>query len=444
MKSKKIVIKVLLVAIIIALSLIILPNNVNAAVTYTRTTLGSNGSMEISFKGLKLDKKLEYEYGFTKTAAAKPEQWELVTEYAETTAKITLSTTTKYVKEVIDAVDTGYITIREKATQKVVVEPYSIDLKIPYLEITNYMVINNGKEFNTNTNGGIQVPLRCAKNSKAFYQYEKITDQKVIDKFKEIKSKKGNYSGLQSLLKTKAPTSGWKNWSYFNGYFVDQPGYGFTESPINVPEEGLYYMWLYFSGDNIKNLYGYILVDNLAPEIPLDGLSLPKTADVELGKTITLTPTFNPTTTTNKIVKWTSSDENVATVDNSGKITSKKIGSTIITVTSQDGSKKATCTVTVKTASSGNEQNGNNGSNNSQNGTNNGNNSQGVSNSQSGNGAQNGSNTKNEQDKGNDKTTIKGKIPQAGASYTVLGIAIVTIIAGSIIYIRYRKMKDII
>ena len=85
-----------------------------------------------------------------------------------------------------------------------------------------------------------------------------------------------------------------------------------------------------------------------------------------------------------------------------------------------------------------------NGSNNSQNGTNNGNNSQGVSNSQSGNGAQNGSNTKNEQDKGNDKTTIKGKIPQAGASYTVLGIAIVTIIAGSIIYIRYRKMKDII
>lgn len=55
-----------------------------------------------------------------------------------------------------------------------------------------------------------------------------------------------------------------------------------------------------------------------------------------------------------------SSDETVATIDNNGKITPKKIGSTIITATSQDGNKKTTCTVTVLEPSNNNQSNNNN------------------------------------------------------------------------------------
>ena len=124
-------------------------------------------------------------------------------------------------------------------------------------------------------------------------------------------------------------------------------GYGYTEINVSVPDSGLYYMWLYFSGNNLKNVYGYILVDNLGPDIALEGISLPKTQTIILGKTLTLTPTFNSTNATNKIVTWSSSDESVATISNAGLITAKKMGSTIITVVSQDGNKKATCTVTI-------------------------------------------------------------------------------------------------
>lgn len=145
------------------------------------------------------------------------------------------------------------------------------------------------------------------------------------------------------------------------GYFSN--GYGYTQRNVNTPDYGLYYMWIYLAGNNVKNLYGYILVDNLQPEIALDSISLPKTDEVELGKTLTLTPTFSPVNTTNKIVTWSSSDESVATVDNAGKITPKKIGSTIITVTSQDGNKKAFCTVTVTQPNTSN--NNNNDNNNS-------------------------------------------------------------------------------
>ena len=77
-------------------------------------------------------------------------------------------------------------------------------------------------------------------------------------------------------------------------------------------------MWIYLAGNNTRNAYGYILVDNLKPEIALDSISLPSTKNVSLGETLTLIPTFSPANTTNKIVKWSSSDETVATVDNNG------------------------------------------------------------------------------------------------------------------------------
>lgn len=117
-------------------------------------------------------------------------------------------------------------------------------------------------------------------------------DENIIIKYKEIKANNGDYNDLQNLLKTIAPSSNWTTWDYWNGHIGEMNGYGYTQKPIQVPDTGLYYMWVYFSGNNLKNLYGYILVDNLQPEIALDGISLPKTANVELGKTLTLFNTF--------------------------------------------------------------------------------------------------------------------------------------------------------
>ena len=54
-----------------------------------------------------------------------------------------------------------------------------------------------------------------------------------------------------------------------------------------------------------------------------------------------------PSNATNKAVSWKSSDASVASVDNSGKVTAVKAGSATITVTTTDGSKTATCSVTV-------------------------------------------------------------------------------------------------
>ena len=65
------------------------------------------------------------------------------------------------------------------------------------------------------------------------------------------------------------------------------------------------------------------------------------------GNSETLTATVAPSDATNKAVSWKSSYASVASVDNSGKVTAVKAGSATITVTTTDGSKTATCYVTV-------------------------------------------------------------------------------------------------
>lgn len=195
--------------------LFLIPNISNATVSVTKNIYANNGSAKYTFTGLTLDKSHEYEFALTKTSAQEAKNWYLITEYTETTAIIDIIVDNTEFRNVITSVDTGYITIRDKtAANKIVVNPHAIDLSIPYLNITNYTVISNGKSLDGENK--IQINFWGANNSNAYYQYEKITDEKVINKYKEIKAENGNFNDLQSLLKTNAPTSNWSKWGYWN------------------------------------------------------------------------------------------------------------------------------------------------------------------------------------------------------------------------------------
>ena len=71
-------------------------------------------------------------------------------------------------------------------------------------------------------------------------------------------------------------------------------------------------------------------------------------AEVSIGKTLTLSCTIEPSNATNKELIWSSSDETIATVDAQGVVTGVKAGTVTITVASKSNpSVKAICTVTV-------------------------------------------------------------------------------------------------
>ena len=84
--------------------------------------------------------------------------------------------------------------------------------------------------------------------------------------------------------------------------------------------------------------------------ILVTGVSLNKTSLTfsALNTTQTLTATITPSDASNKILTWTSSNTDVATVNIYGVVTSKGYGTATITATATDGSNKsATCSVTV-------------------------------------------------------------------------------------------------
>lgn len=78
------------------------------------------------------------------------------------------------------------------------------------------------------------------------------------------------------------------------------------------------------------------------------GVSLNKSeVELEIGLTEQLTATVSPSTAVDKTYAYSTSNEAVATVSEEGLVTATGVGEAVITVTTTDGSKTATCNVTV-------------------------------------------------------------------------------------------------
>lgn len=88
-----------------------------------------------------------------------------------------------------------------------------------------------------------------------------------------------------------------------------------------------------------------------AETVEVTGVSLDRASlSIEVGATATLAATVEPANATNKATKWTSSDEAIATVDASGKVSAVAEGNAVVTVTTVDSDKTATCNVTITAA----------------------------------------------------------------------------------------------
>lgn len=85
-----------------------------------------------------------------------------------------------------------------------------------------------------------------------------------------------------------------------------------------------------------------------AATVAVTGVSLDKTTlALATGATGTVQATIAPSNATDKAYTFSSGDETIATVDNTGKITAVKAGTVDITVKTHDGGKTAKVTVTI-------------------------------------------------------------------------------------------------
>ena len=110
----------------------------------------------------------------------------------------------------------------------------------------------------------------------------------------------------------------------------------------------------------VSNSAGSVISDaatltvNAAANVPVTNVLLDKTSlGLTEDETAQLNATVKPDNATNKAVTWSSSNENVATVDQNGNVKAVGAGTATITVATEDGNKTATCTVTVTDNGSG-------------------------------------------------------------------------------------------
>ena len=111
--------------------------------------------------------------------------------------------------------------------------------------------------------------------------------------------------------------------------------------------------WVQASGTGNVRLQAATLVQS-SGVVNVTGVTIsPTSASLPVNGTQQLTATIIPSNATNKNVTWSSSNNAVATVSSAGLVTALAAGSAVITVTTQDGAKTATCNITVTQTLSG-------------------------------------------------------------------------------------------
>ena len=401
------VIKILIMALLIYALMFCISNSVNA-VSIERDFINNAGSINVKFSGLTLDpNNKRYEWGFTQLKNDEVKKWYDLTQFDNNKANIIIDVLIPEMRNIVLKSDIGFVTIREKGGNNIT-EPIEVDLKIPLLRFTNRSVLNNGEKLNVDDKE-VKVKLFDASANIEF-QYEKVTDEIVINKYKEIKNNNSSIYDIEKIIKKELPVDNWKKWEIGGGWMfdIDPPAGGYPERKINVNGEGLYYLWIKAYKKNSKVGYGLILVDNLGANVPLEGVSLSSSYDIKVGEEKRLNIEYTPTQASNREVTWKSEDESIATVDKEGRVKGIKTGSVKIVATSKEGNKTATTIVNVIDKDNVYVQNEN--KNNANTNT---------------NANINKDTDKKINDVKKDNTTAKGRLPQTGESLIIISSLLV-------------------
>lgn len=148
---------------------------------------------------------------------------------------------------------------------------------------------------------------------------------------------------------TPAPTYQWYS-NTTNSPAEATPIDGATTASYSVPTTAQGTTYYYCVATNSQGSATSTIAEvTVTGPVSATGVTLNRrSASVKQGRSITLTATVEPSDAANRNVRWSSSDESVATVNN-GVVTGVAPGNAKITVTTEDGKHTASCTVTVTT-----------------------------------------------------------------------------------------------
>lgn len=188
-------------------------SNATDGVTVKREFVGSDATMNFEFSGLTLNKdNKKYEWGFTELKNDEITKWYDLADFTNNKANVIIDPKIDSIANIVNKTDIGFVTIREKGLN-IVMEPKEVDLKIPLLELTDKPIINNGDRFSVGRESCISLKLHGTFNLS--YQFEKVTDSNLINKYRELKNISANrediVNSLEKIIKKTPSSNSWTN-----------------------------------------------------------------------------------------------------------------------------------------------------------------------------------------------------------------------------------------
>ena len=240
--------------------------------------------------------------------------------------------------------------------------------------VTGTVVVNQNESSlytNTDNNSSPARITHTTSGTSSYYLYLSGFNFDSIPSNATVSSITIKVKGYESSLSTStsyAPrlyyNSSGTTWSTVANASAASSNFGTSTNTITVPYTGDWATLKNYGSTlgirlvirrSNRNQQGYlyiygaeIQVEYTAQNVAVTGVSLNKsTASIEVGETETLVATVAPSNASNQNVSWSSGSTSVATVSSSGVVTGVSAGTAVITVTTADGNKTASCTVTV-------------------------------------------------------------------------------------------------
>ncbi|MDE5828965.1 MAG: Ig-like domain-containing protein [Duncaniella sp.] len=190
-----------------------------------------------------------------------------------------------------------------------------------------------------------------------FYGCSALESLKIPETVKYIKKGSFNYcNSLKSITFPPSISQIESGWAYglnaLNSvyYLTDTPqkmtwgtGFNYEKPTLYLTEEGKKYV-------EANKVQPWINFKNIEVFVGVESVSLSESSKtLGVNDEFNLTVSFSPENASNQAVKWSSSDEEVAKVDDNGKVTAIAVGEAIITATSESNpDANAECVVTVE------------------------------------------------------------------------------------------------
>ncbi len=235
---------------------------------------------------------------------------------------------------------------------KVTVEYQNKDIKIKSYSFDGGKNWQDTNEYTVTENQELQIMLRTdsGKKSKILsYPIENIDkDDPSIEVQDIIYVARGSAFSFDNRYKVSDITSGIRGKVQFNPSIIDTSALGTIPVQVSVYDKAMNTSSKKFTIEILEPNDPHLQEYNPDGTISVTGLTLSSTrTSLVKGTSMKVEAIVKPNKATNKNVIWTTSNETVAIVDQTGTITAINSGSATITATTEDGHKSSDIRVTV-------------------------------------------------------------------------------------------------